>query len=192
MATIKAKLSSDSKLYILAIASVSDTVAWTYELINYLDVTYSEYSEGKFGAKKAWHVTTKLATALILEVSKPRESTLNELETKADNVTFNARVVFYNMLKSLDVMAEISSVNFVDHPAVSTELVKFLLLNTSVDAVDKLMEKLEVMSTTVSMLQKDVARAVQTATTAGNKQEALSNQIKELMKQVKKLLEKVL
>ena len=79
LAAIKAKLSTNSKLYSLAIASVSNTVVWTYELINYLDVTYLEYSEGKFGAKKAWHVTTKLATELILEVSNPRESTFNEL-----------------------------------------------------------------------------------------------------------------
>ena len=77
LATIKVKLSTDSKLYSLAIASVSDTVAWTYELINYLDVTYSEYSEGKFGAKKSWHVTTKLELLLIREVAKPRSGTIN-------------------------------------------------------------------------------------------------------------------
>ena len=191
LATIRAKLSSDSKLYSLAIALVPDTVAWTYELINYLDVTYSEYSDGKFGAKKALHVTTKLAMALILEVSKPRESTFNELETDSINTTFNARVVFYNTLKSLDVMAEISSVNFADHPAVSTELVKFLSLNTSVETVDILTAKSESMSTSLSTLQKDVAGAVKSATTVGNKQEALSAQIKELTKQLKKLSDKV-
>ena len=106
-----------------------------------MDVTYSEYSEGKFGAKKAWHVTTKLVTALILEVSKPRESTFNKLQTYTNNVTFNACVVFYNTLKSLDVMAKISALNFSNHPAVSTELVKFLSLNTSVEVVNKLTEK---------------------------------------------------
>lgn len=191
LATIKAKLSPESKLYSLAIASVSDTIAWTYEFINYLDVTYAEYAEGKFGAKKAWHVTTKLANALILEVSKPRESTFNELETSAINVSFNARVVFYNTLKSLDVMAEISSMNFTDYPAVSTELVKFLSLNTSVEAVDKLTEKSETMGVTVSALQRDVVGAVKTATTVGNKQENLASQLKELTKQVTKLSNKV-
>ena len=72
MATIRAKLDPLSKMYAIATASVSDTLAWTYELINYIDVTYAEYSEGKFGTKKSWHITTKLALALILEVSKPR------------------------------------------------------------------------------------------------------------------------
>ena len=94
LSTIKHKLSPSSKIYSLAIASGSDTIEWRYDLINYIDVTYSEYLEGKFGTKKAWHVTTKLATALILEVSKPRESTFNKLETNDSSKIFNALVFF--------------------------------------------------------------------------------------------------
>ena len=82
LATIRAKLDPSSKMFSIATASVSDTLAWTYELINYVDVTYAEYSEGKFGAKKSWHITTKLATALIMEVSKPRESTFDQLQSE--------------------------------------------------------------------------------------------------------------
>ena len=110
----------------------------------------------------------------MLEVSKPRESTFNELQIDTNNVTFNACVVFYNTLKSLDVMAKISAFNFSNHPAVSTELVKFISLNTSVEAVNKLTEKSELMSTTISTLQKDMARAVRTATTVGKKQDSLT------------------
>ena len=98
LATIRAKLDPSSKMYAIATASVSDTLAWTYELINYIDVTYSEYSEGKFGTKKSWHITTKLASALIMEVSKPRESTFDQLQSDSDSSSFNARVVFYNTL----------------------------------------------------------------------------------------------
>ena len=43
LSTIQAKLSPDSKIFSLATTSVSDMIAWTYELINYLDVTYTEY-----------------------------------------------------------------------------------------------------------------------------------------------------
>ena len=96
LATIRAKLAPSSKMFCLLPALVSDTVAWTYDLINYIDVTYSEYSEGKFGAQKAWHVTTKLATALVLEVSNPREIIFNKLEADNDSKKFNAQVVFYN------------------------------------------------------------------------------------------------
>ena len=104
---------------------------------------------------------------------------------------FNNHVVFYNTLKSLDVMSEISAVNFTYHPAVSIELVKFLSLNTSVEAVDTLIQKAETMSTNVSSLQRGVAGAVKATTTVGNKQESMSAQLKELAKQVKKFSDKV-
>ena len=51
-----------------------------------------------------------------------------------------AKVDFYSVLCSLDVMSEISAVDYSNLPVVSTEPVKFLLLNTQVEAVDKLEE----------------------------------------------------
>ena len=187
LATIRAKLDPSSKMFAIATSSVSDTLAWTYELINYIDVTYAEYSEGKFGVKKSWHITTKLATALIMEVSKPRESTFDQLQSDSDSSNFNARVVFYNTLCALDVMADISSVNFADHPAVSTELVKFLSLNTAIDAVDQLVAKSNTMESSLCQVQKDLGGATRTITTVGNKHDLLSSQVKELTKKVNKL-----
>ena len=58
------------------------------------------------------------------------------------------------------------------------------------EAVDTLMAKSESMSTSLSTLQRDVAGAVKSAATVGNKQEELSAQIKELTKQLKKLSDK--
>ena len=100
---------------------------------------------------------------------------------------FNACVVFYNTLRALDVMSEISLVDFSDNPAVSTELVKFLSLNTAIDAVDQLVNKLSSMESSICSLQKDVGGAVRTITTIGNKHDSLSNQVKELTKKVNKI-----
>ena len=82
-------------------------------------------------------------------------------------------------------MVEISAVNFTDHLAVSTELVKFLSLNTSVEAVDTLIEKSESMSTAIANILQDVAGVVKSTTTVGSKQELMSTQIKELTKKSK-------
>ena len=46
--------------------------------------------------------------------------------------------IFWATLKSLDKMAAILGFQFKNHPVVLTELVKFLSLNMSVEAVDKL------------------------------------------------------
>ena len=49
-----------------------------------------------------------------------------------------AKVIYYTVLKSLNVMNNIQTADYRDFPVVSTELVKFLSLNTSVEAVDRL------------------------------------------------------
>ena len=84
-------------------------------------------------------------------------------------------------------MSEISSVNFADHPAVSTELVKFLSLNTAIDAVDQLVAKTSALETSVGVIQKDLGGATRTITTVGNKHDSLQTQVKELLKRINKL-----
>ena len=84
-------------------------------------------------------------------------------------------------------MAEISAVNFADHPEVSTELVKFLSLNTAIDAVDQLVSKTSNLESSLCTIQKDLCGAVRTVTTVGNKHDTLSNQVRELTKKVNKL-----
>ena len=74
---IRNRISLHNSLYNLATSSLTETIAWTNGLINYIDLTYEEYASGKFGTTKAWHVTTKLAMALITEVGKPREGALD-------------------------------------------------------------------------------------------------------------------
>ena len=117
------------------------SISWASGLINYIDNTYEEYSMGKFGVVKSWHVTTKLAMALILEVGKSREGALNSFE--AGDAKTMAKLIFYLVLKSLDVMGDIQAVDYRDSPVVSTELVKFLSINTAVDSVDRLEETAE-------------------------------------------------
>ena len=50
------------------------------------------------------------------------------------------QVIFYAVLRSLDKMTLVVGQNYKDAPAVSTELVKVLSMNTSVEAVDRLVE----------------------------------------------------
>ena len=141
IAVIRKKLAPSSQMYHVAVASLGFTIAWAATFFAYIDKYFKTYSVGKCGKEKAWHVTTKLATALLLEMSKPREGTFDSLELGFENKSFNARVGFYNTLRSLDAMQEITKCNLSDHPAVLQELVKFLSMNTSVEAVDVLTKK---------------------------------------------------
>ena len=74
--------------------------------------------------------------ALVVEVRKSREGALGYFE--AEGGIYMADVIFYAVLKSLDTMSEMLALGYRDLPFVFTELVKFLSLNASVEAVEKL------------------------------------------------------
>ena len=119
-----------------AMQSLNVMIAWCISFIDYLGETYEEYAAGKFGPKKASHVTTKLGLSLIREIGSPRSGTINSFT--AGNQQKILAHIFWASLRSLDKMAEVLMYQFKNHPVVSTELVKFLSLNTSVEAVKKL------------------------------------------------------
>ena len=98
-----------------------------------------------------------------------------------------AEVVFYSVLKSLDVMAEIQEVDYRDSPVVSTELVKFLSLNTAVDAVDRLEIQSNNLMEEVHQISSDMKQASRIATTVGNKSDELKKAVDAIRKRVDKL-----
>ena len=185
MTTIREKVSPRSQLYLLASTSLTESIAWANGLINYIDITYEEYAHGKFGTAKAWHVTTKLATALISEIGKPREGALHSFQAgDSDSI---AKVIFYSALQSLDSMATIAAADYRDSPVVSTELVKFLSLNTSVEAVDKLQIQAEELSTSYKSLTKEVAGTTKAIGSVGNRADEVKKMVEALKKRVEKI-----
>ena len=154
-------------------------------LINYIDETYAQYSNGKFGYKKSWHVTIKLATALIQYIGTPRRGVMNSFQAgEAQSIN---HIIFYATLRSLDRMALILTKHCRDATAVSTELVKFLSMNTSVKAVDRLIEQSNEVQTTITTMTKSVSSVAKDSGTIGNKMDQLKNEVNELKKRIVKL-----
>ncbi len=79
-------------------------------------------------------------------------------------------------------MSLIMSKHYRDAPAVSTELVKFLLMNTSVEAVNRLVDRGREFQITVSTMSKSVASVVKDCGTVGNTIDKLKSEIYELKK----------
>ena len=77
--------------------------------------------------------------------------------------------------------------NYNDAPAVSTELVKFLSMNTSVEAVDRLTDQSREFQTTVSTMPKSVASVVKDCGTVGNTVDKLKSEINQLITRLSKL-----
>ena len=74
-----------------------------------------------------------------------------------------------------------------DAPAVSMELVKFLSMNTSVEAVDSLVAQTAGFKSTINELTKSLAQVRKEAGTVGNKNDKLSSEVSDLKKRLSKL-----
>ena len=59
--TLESELESLSPFYNLCVLALTESVA--DNLIKFVDDTYNEYARSKYGSRKAWHITTRLAKA---------------------------------------------------------------------------------------------------------------------------------
>jgi putative heme degradation protein len=95
--------------------------------------------------------------------------------------------VFWAVVRSHDVMEEYKSLNFMDHPSISSEFVKFLTVNTGIDAVDKLVQKVALLEEASKAATKEVKAATTAASTASNKADEAKRQVAALEKRLLKL-----
>ena len=95
--------------------------------------------------------------------------------------------IFWSTLKTLDIMAEITTLGFRDSPIVASELVKFLALNTGFEVVESLIKSNTTLKTEVIELKKIVAGNTKTIGTAANKVDILKSTVEALNKRLSKL-----
>jgi len=89
-------------MYFLASKSVTEAYAWVISLVRFIETTYRDYEREKFSTAKAWHVTTSLATKLIVKVYIPRHGIVEQL--KIGDARAMVNTIFCSTLKSLDIM----------------------------------------------------------------------------------------
>lgn len=85
-----------------------------------------------FGAKKAWHVTTRLAGKLIQIVAQPRIGMA--ISFKSQYKPQIGDIIFYTSLRSLDRMMLIKKYRFKHYPEVTSDLSQYLVMNTDFEA----------------------------------------------------------
>jgi len=179
--TLEAELAPLSPYYNLCVLALTESVSWVDSMMKFVDDTFNEYSRSRYGPKKAWHITTRLAKALIEKIAQPRNSVQNSF--RINNPSEVCRSITYASLRSLDLMMEISSMNFKNSPIITSELSKYLALNTNYETVEKLTTRFASLETDSTTLKKDVKNAVSAASTASNKYDST---VKPLLEDLKK------
>ena len=186
---IKNNVKMNSPLYHLATSAVNTSVTWILTLSKFICDTYNEYVNATFGEKKAWHIATRLATKMILLISKPRDSVWSAFS--GDGPVAIAKIIFVPTLKSLELMEKTLSDGFISCEGISSELVKFIAQNIDFTAMTKLTEEAVTWRRTTDELKKEVKEVSKKADTASNKvdqqKDNSKSQYDRLDKRIKKL-----
>jgi len=184
--TLDNELTHLSPFHNLCILALTESVAWVDSLVKFIDDTYNEYSRSRYGTKKAWSITTRLAKSLIEKVASPRNSIHNSFKIKRPAQV--SKAITYASLRSLDLMMSIIQVNFKNSPIITAELSKYLALNTNYEAVEQVQKKLTSIEAENVAMKKDVKSAVSAANTAGNKLDSsLKPQLEDFKKRLRAL-----
>ena len=165
--------------------ALTESVSWLEGFVVLMDNNHRNLMKACFGSKKAWHVTTRLARQMLLELAIPRDGVQNLF--KAGDNTQVCQRIFWAVLKSHDVMARYKRHNFKDNPSLSSEHVKFLAVNTGFKVLEGLSTKVTNMVKTVAALQKEVQVAVKSAGTSANRADKAKKLYDQLAKQITKL-----
>ena len=181
------ELTSLTPFHTLCQLALTESVSWVEGICKFLDETYNEYSRSRYGSKRAWHITTRLGKALIEKVAAPRNSVHNSF--KISNPFEVSKSITYASLRALDLMMEISGFNFKNSPIVTSELSKFLALNSNFEVVEKLHAKVNALEIENNTLKREVKQAASAASTAANKWDSTFKSIVEDLKKRVRLLE---
>jgi hypothetical protein len=178
-------LRRDSVAYSIANMALTDAVAWLEGFVVFIDEYHRGLTKAGFGTKKAWHVTTRLGRRMLLEIAVPRNGVQNSFQTGKNNQI--CQRIFWSVIKAHDVMARYRRHNYKDDPTVSSELVKFLAVNTGYELLDVLTGKMSNLESEVSTLKKELANAVKSAMASANKSDEGKKAIDLLLKRIVKL-----
>jgi hypothetical protein len=178
-------LAPGTPIYSVAMTSLNSSIAWMEAFFMFIDKKYAELTLAKFGKVAAWSLTTRLATRIFEDIAEPRSGVVGTLSI-GGNMAICPRV-FWSVIQSHDVMESFKSAAFIDHPSISSEYVKFLSVNTGIEAIHKL-------EATVSTLQDQAvvqAKAVRDATTAASSASNKADEAKRLVAALEKRLSKL-
>jgi hypothetical protein len=182
---IESTLDEDSRVYAVACLALSDSVSIIESLVKFIDTFVKQLTTAKFSIKKAFHVTTRLAKRILTEMYEPRQGVLKSF--KAGNMEKTAASIFWATIRSLDIGLGFKRTGFENLHIVSSELVKFLLVNTGYESITELETKVSVLEGQVSDLQKTSRNSEKSAVTASNKADELKKLSDSLVKRITKL-----
>jgi hypothetical protein len=185
---LRSFLEASGRFYAVCLASLTESIAFAEAFIVWFDDTFREYESARLGTKKAFHVVTRLAKVVMRTIGTPRVGTQRIF--KAGNPDQIGQCIFWAVLRSQDEMATVRSLNFRDLPAVSSELVKFLTVNTGIEAIESLTTKVTSLEKKEETTQASLKELKKADSSIGSTADKASKTTSELDRRLKVLEKK--
>jgi hypothetical protein len=170
---IDENLEVSSRVYAVARLSLVESVSIIEALIKFVDSFVKTLTNGKYSTKKAFHVTTRLIRRILMSMYEPRQGVLNSFKTS--DLDKNGASIFWSTIRSLDIGLGLKRKGLENLPIVTSELVKFMLLNTGSETISALQAG-------NCLLKEQVTEAQRTAKAVDKANATLSNKHDELKK----------
>jgi hypothetical protein len=170
-----------------AAASLSRTYAlsWIGAFVTFIDDTYAELTRAKFSSARGWSLITRLATRILIEVAGPRNGVKHNFVTGRNDVI--VKQIFWDVIRSQDIMARYKNSGFKNDPSVSSEYVKFLIMNTGMESIDQLEKKQGSLEERVHTLGKEFKVCEAKSSSESNGASTVKTAVEALTKRVSAL-----
>ena len=169
--------------HFVATQCLTATVTFITQLIGMVNSIYERlFTFSKFTTEQAWSLTTQVLDRVMADLFAPKDGVIEALSPSSPAATCGH--ILWACFRTHEVMAAYIEHQFENHPAISTEYVKFLATNSGSDKVAKL-------SIVVEGMQAKVNTASTDASKAGSKADSCSAKVSDLVKVINLLTKRV-
>jgi hypothetical protein len=177
-----------TKAQMICTLSLTASVAFITQLLNYVDALFEKlHIYLKFTVETAWSLTMQVLDRIASDLYVPKEGVGNGM--KGDRASIRSHVLWASF-RTLDVAQAYLDFNFENHPAISSEFIKFLATNSGFEKVERLDETVTSMKASVTSAVADARNASTKGDTASQKCGELNALITALTRRVKTVEER--
>jgi hypothetical protein len=176
---------AETRAYNLAVLSLTESISFIEGFMKFIDDYMKHLTQAKFGVKKAFHVTTRLAKGMWIALAEPRNGVMKMF--KAGSLPQIGSTIFWANLRSLDRAMSIKRNGFKNDPIVSGELVKVLAVNTGIETIEVLETKVKDLQGELGQAKANAAASIKAATSASNKADKNKTRLEAFKKRFEKV-----
>ena len=174
-----------AKAQMLATMSLTASVAFITQLLIYVDARFEKlHVFSKFTVETVWALTMQILDRIIGDLFVPKEGVQNGMRGDRESICYH---LVWASLRTLDIAQTYVDDSFENHPAVSSEFIKFLAINSGFEKVEKLGDQLDLMKSKLLAAIEEVKRSGTKADTAPTKCAEAVRDLAALTRRVKTL-----